>query len=107
MNERRRVVTRDVLSRLTLDTQPWLSCDECFDRMDEYVERLLHEPGYTDPAMATHLTACSACAEEADSLRARLDPGRGAGLCQVEETSMVCQPVAPSGTTSARAAVCV
>ena len=76
MNERRRVVTREVLARLTMDTQPWLSCDECFERMDEHVERLLREPGYTDPARVTPLGACSACAEEADSLRALIDPRR-------------------------------
>lgn len=68
MSELGRVVTRDVLHSLTLDTLPWLSCDDCFDRVDEYVERLLADPTYTDPAMATHLDACSACAEEAEAL---------------------------------------
>ena len=57
-----------MLHRLTVDTEPWLSCDDCFDRMDQYVEHLLADPGYVDHAMATHLAACSACAEETDSL---------------------------------------
>lgn len=77
MTDHRRTVTADVLHSLTLDTQPWLSCDDCFDQMDEYVERRLADPAYVDRAMATHLAACSACAEEADSLHALLagDPG--------------------------------
>ena len=68
MNQRR--VSREALRAMTLDTQPWLSCDECFDRMDTYVERLIAEPDHTDVAMTTHLNACTACAEEADSLLA-------------------------------------
>jgi hypothetical protein len=61
---------------LLLDTTPWLSCDECFERMDTYVEALLRgEPrdgsgarSGTDPAMARHLLGCTACDEEARSL---------------------------------------
>jgi len=68
MNEGRRVVSREVLEQLALDTDPWLSCDDCFDLMDEYVERLLVDPNHVHPAMATHLEGCSACAEEARSL---------------------------------------
>lgn len=36
--------------------------------MDAYVEALLAEPEHDDEAMRTHLTACPACAEEAESL---------------------------------------
>lgn len=72
MNDHRRTVTRGVLHSLTLDTQPWLSCDECFDLMDGYVERRLADPTYSDPVIETHLAACSACAEETDSLYALL-----------------------------------
>jgi hypothetical protein len=68
MNEPARTVTREVLDALTVDTEPWLSCDDCFERMDEYVERQLTDPTYVDIAMGTHLSACAACAEEADSL---------------------------------------
>lgn len=53
---------------LTLDTEPYLSCEECFDRMDAYVEALLADPEHDDVTMRTHLTACPACAEEAESL---------------------------------------
>jgi hypothetical protein len=75
MSDQSRIVTRDVLHSLTLDTEPWLSCDDCFDLMDEYVERRVADPAYVDPLMVTHLAACAACAEEADSLYALVRPG--------------------------------
>ena len=54
--------------RLTLDTEPYLSCDDCFDLVDGYVEALLSDTELDLPAMRTHLTGCAACAEEARSL---------------------------------------
>jgi hypothetical protein len=66
--------------RLTLDTEPFLSCDDCFDLVDRYVEALLadpdpdhnrdpdHYPDHDLAPMRTHLTGCVACAEEARSL---------------------------------------
>jgi hypothetical protein len=54
--------------RLTLDTEPYLSCDDCFDLVDGYVEALLSNPRHDVPAMRTHLAGCAACAEEARSL---------------------------------------
>ena len=54
--------------RLTLDTEPYLSCDDCFDLVDRYVEALLSDRGHDTPAMRTHLAGCAACAEEARSL---------------------------------------
>jgi hypothetical protein len=56
------------IARLTLDTSPWLSCDACFEKLDEYVERDLRDPGHADEPMRRHLAGCPACAEEADSL---------------------------------------
>ena len=53
---------------LTLDTEPYLSCDECFDLVDRYVEALLADPDHDRPAMRAHLAGCAACAEEARSL---------------------------------------
>jgi hypothetical protein len=58
----------DAVSNLLADTNPYLSCDECFDRLDEYVEQLAQDPGHQDADMRTHLLACAACADEADSL---------------------------------------
>ena len=60
------------LDALLLDSSPYLSCDDCFDRLDSYVERLLADPGDRDVAMEVHLQACGACAEEAATLTDRL-----------------------------------
>jgi hypothetical protein len=56
------------VEQLTLDTEPWLSCDDCFDLVDEFVERLLAGDPAGHPAMHAHLRGCPACAEEATTL---------------------------------------
>jgi hypothetical protein len=55
--------------RLTLSTDPWLSCEDCFRLVDVYVEGRLGN-GSVDlmPEMTVHLAGCPACAEEAGSL---------------------------------------
>jgi len=58
---------------LLQDTTPWLSCDECFERMDTHAEALVLDPAYRDEAMDAHLRGCAACAEEAESLLRLLD----------------------------------
>lgn len=65
----------EAVDALLLDTTPWLSCEECFERMDTHVEALLHDPGHRDPAMDKHLQGCAACDEEARSLLALLTSG--------------------------------
>jgi anti-sigma factor RsiW len=54
---------------MTLSTDPWLSCDDCFRNLDAYVEQAA---GDVDPErwepMRVHLRGCPACAEEAASL---------------------------------------
>jgi hypothetical protein len=56
------------VERLLVDTEPWLSCDDCFTLVDEYVERLLAGRLDASPAMRAHLRGCPACAEEAATL---------------------------------------
>jgi hypothetical protein len=68
----RRVLTTTHLASLTRDTRPWLSCEDCFERLDGYAERRAADPAYADPVMDTHLAGCTACAEEAESLVALL-----------------------------------
>jgi hypothetical protein len=69
MTHQSRRLTPDAARLLTLSTEPWLSCEDCFELMDGYVEVLLAGPGGTDlPGMRVHLTACAACAEETESL---------------------------------------
>jgi len=54
--------------RLVTTTEPWLSCEDCFALLDEYVEARLADPSAIAPAMDVHMAACPACAEEAASL---------------------------------------
>jgi hypothetical protein len=52
---------------LLRDTTPWLSCEECFERMDTYAEGVVRGAP-PDESMAKHVAACAACQEEAQSL---------------------------------------
>ena len=63
----RRLEPRHV-DRLTLDAEPWLSCDDCFALVDRYVEALLAGDLTVLPEMRSHLHGCPACAEEAATL---------------------------------------
>jgi hypothetical protein len=66
------VLPAEAVGALLVDTTPYLSCDECFERMDLHVEAVLADPGHHDPAMGRHLAGCAACDEEAQSLIAFL-----------------------------------
>lgn len=68
MTESARRLDPATVSSLLADTTPYLSCDECFASLDEYVERRLADPQHDDAAMAAHLVGCGACAEEAAAL---------------------------------------
>lgn len=56
------------LDDLLRDTSPYLSCDDCFEQLDTYVEQILANPHHQDLPMEVHLKACGACAEEAATL---------------------------------------
>jgi hypothetical protein len=68
MNHHHESLEPEVLGRLLVDTEPWLSCDDCFDHVDAYVEQLLAGRLDAMPAMRVHLGGCPACAEEAATL---------------------------------------
>ena len=57
---------------------PELSCEECFELLDEYVDAELadRDPDHAVPGMAAHLAGCPACREEHESLR-ELAAGEG------------------------------
>ena len=64
---------RQVLARLIGPAGPELTCEQCFDQLDHYVELEL-ELGGSDAdvailGMRDHLEGCPACAEDRDSLR--------------------------------------
>jgi hypothetical protein len=56
---------------------PEVTCDECFDRLDEYVELELAGFDADDqiPGMRAHFEGCSACREDHDSLLALVTEG--------------------------------
>ena len=68
MSDQRPPLSSQAAYRLVLDTEPYLSCDDCFALVDTYVEGLLAEPSRDVPGMRVHLAGCVACAEEARSL---------------------------------------
>jgi hypothetical protein len=59
-----------MIDRLLGPRGPEVSCEECFDRLDEYVELELagEDAGARVPGMAAHLRGCPACSEEHESL---------------------------------------
>ncbi len=68
MTKRHHELTPSVLDSLLVDSDPYLSCDECFEQIDTYVEAVLADPGHRDVPMEVHLKACGVCAEEAELL---------------------------------------
>jgi hypothetical protein len=59
------------LERLLGPTGPDIGCEECFERLDEYVELELQgqDADARIPGMREHLSGCPACNEEHESLR--------------------------------------
>jgi hypothetical protein len=63
---------KHALGRLLGPAGPEVGCDDCFDRLDRYVELEL-TGGDVDaafPGLRAHLDGCPACREEHESLRA-------------------------------------
>jgi anti-sigma factor RsiW len=60
------------LQRLLGPTGQEVSCEECFERLDEYVELELADADADArvPGLRAHLEGCPACREEHESLRA-------------------------------------
>ena len=70
MNERPDL--KQALGRLLGPAAPELGCDECFERLDEYVELEVAgaDAHAAIPGLRAHLGGCPACREEHESLRA-------------------------------------
>jgi hypothetical protein len=77
MSNQSRGLSAETIARLLTDTEPYLSCDDCFKQIDQYVERRIADPHYDDPLMKTHLTGCGVCAEEARTLEELLQDDAG------------------------------
>jgi hypothetical protein len=62
----------DVLGGLLGPAGPELTCEQCFEQLDRYVELELsgRDADAAVPGMQAHLMGCPACAEDHHSLRA-------------------------------------
>ena len=60
------------INRLLGPAEPEILCDECFERIDEYVDLELIGAAADEaiPGMRAHLDGCPACREEHESLTA-------------------------------------
>jgi hypothetical protein len=67
----------ETLKRLLGPAEPEVLCDECFERLDEYVELELQGEPADDriPGLRVHLEGCPACHEDYESLRAFVQNG--------------------------------
>jgi hypothetical protein len=61
-----------VVGRLLGPSSPELSCEECFEQLDRYVELELAgaDADRAIPGLASHLEGCPACREDHESLLA-------------------------------------
>jgi hypothetical protein len=64
----------DLLGPLLGPAGPEVTCEECFEHLDRYVELELagRDAEAAVPGMAAHLTGCPACREDRASLAALL-----------------------------------
>jgi len=60
----------DELKRLLGPTGPDIGCEECFERLDEYVELELRgaDPAERFPGTAIHLRVCPGCRADHDGV---------------------------------------
>ena len=60
----------NTLKRLLGPAEPEVLCDECFEKIDQYVDLELRgaDADAAIPGLRPHLEGCPACAEEYDSL---------------------------------------
>jgi len=68
----------DLLGGLLGPAGPELTCEECFEYLDRYVELELsgQDADTAVPGMHAHLEGCPACAEDHDSLHALVQSDR-------------------------------
>jgi hypothetical protein len=71
-----------LVKRLLGPAGPEISCEECFERLDRYVELELSgaDADAAIPGMGAHLEGCPACGEDHRSLRALVEAERTSPL---------------------------
>jgi hypothetical protein len=67
------------LAQMLGPAEPELTCDQCFQELDRYVELEFAgaDADSTIPGLRAHLEGCPACREDHDSLLAYLDGDQG------------------------------
>lgn len=60
----------EAIARLTANTEPWLSYEECFEQLDSVIEGLVATGTPLSQKVRVHLLACPFCYDEAVSLAA-------------------------------------
>ena len=74
MTDHDRSRTTELLARLLGPAEPELTCEECFEELDRWVELELvgEDADAVVPGMRPHLEGCPACRDDHDSLAALL-----------------------------------
>ena len=67
-------LSAEAIRQLTMASDPWLSCDDCFDQLDEVVEAMLTRGAPMHEPFRAHLRACAVCQQEAYSLATLVAP---------------------------------
>lgn len=73
----RPTLSAEAVRRLTMASDPWLSCDDCFDLIDQVIEQTLTRRAPMSESFRVHLRACAVCQEEAHSLATLVAPDLG------------------------------
>lgn len=70
MTDDRIIARRRLVAALLGPAEPELTCEECFEHLDRYVDTALagEDADRAVPGMRAHLIGCPACAEDHDSL---------------------------------------
>lgn len=58
----------EAIDRLTANTEPWLSCDDCFELVDIVIDAMVISSTPFSEEFRVHLLRCAVCREEACSL---------------------------------------
>jgi len=71
MTPPRRSPEQEAVERLLGPAAPEVSCERCFELLDEYVDLELagEDAGARMPGLRAHLDGCPACHEDHESLR--------------------------------------
>ena len=56
------------VDRLLVNSEPWLSCDDCFELVDAVIDAVISDRAGMATEFRVHLGACGVCEEEALAL---------------------------------------